>query len=217
MPEQDIDPRFEHYVAQQLWSLSEEGLQPYDAVEIARQAALGAARRDRAGRASSGRLVPAPVMWVILSMVLLVGATATAVAAGLIQLPDLIVQPGSDPRPPAVPTEAPAISPGPSPFETPAFSPEPSPLESPAFSPEPSPFETPAFSPGAEPSEPAPATELPGEITPEPTEDLEPQPTDDSEPEPIEDSEPEPDLEPEQPLEPAVPAPESPEAGTDSP
>jgi hypothetical protein len=207
MPEQDIDPRFERYVAQQLWSLSEEGLQPYDAVEIARQAALGAARRRRTGTASSGRLVPAPVMWVILSMVLLVGATATAVAAGLIQLPDLIVQPGTDPRPPVLPTEAPAISPPASPFETPTFSPEPSPFESPASSPEPSPFETPAFSPGAEPSEPAPATELPGEITP--------QPTDDSEPEPTEAPEPDADLEPEQPLEPA--APESPEAGTDSP
>ncbi|CAN5788202.1 hypothetical protein BH24CHL6_BH24CHL6_08360 [soil metagenome] len=170
MPEQDINPRFERYVADELWTYSEQGVRPFDAVEIARLATMGARRGGRAGRASAGRLIPAPVRWVLLSTLLLVAATATAVASGLVQLPLLIVPPGPSPTLPAGETEAPTFSPDASPSEIPTLSPEPSPLAVPSISPEPSPA-------APSPTEPPPPAASPGDVTPEPSPDQSPAPT----------------------------------------
>jgi hypothetical protein len=150
MPERDIDPGLEQRLEHQLRAYAEQGVRPFDAVQIAHRAAGGRS----AGREGwwRGRLVPAPVMWILLSALMVMVLGATAFAAGLLPLPA-----SEDPSP--TPTTA-AVSPSPSPAPAtdeptlePTAQPQPTPSSTPTAPA--SPTLTPSAEPTASPS-PAP-------------------------------------------------------------
>ncbi|MDQ3938722.1 MAG: hypothetical protein M3253_08610, partial [Chloroflexota bacterium] len=145
MPEHDFDERFERRLEERLRDYAEQGVRPFDAVQIA----LRAAGRvpSRGFRLPGGRLVPAPVMWLLLAAVMVVAMTATAVAAGWIQLPALVVDPRPSPTPvvaspsptsPPTPVESPTAEPTLTPVPTLVSTPGPTaPIDSPGASPSP--------------------------------------------------------------------------------
>ena len=148
MPEYEIDPPFEQHVEGRLRNYAEQGVQPYDAVEIAHLAAGGGA----APSGGAGRLVPAPVAAVLVAALTLVGLTAVAFAAGWFPSPP---PPDSSPSPTAI-AESPSPSPS-APGESPTVQPtEPTP-ETPV------PATRPPVSPGITPS---PSPTVPPESIP---------------------------------------------------
>lgn len=180
MPKHDIDPGFERFVEERLRSYADEGRRPFDAVQIARNAARG---RRRGAAAVGGGGLRRPVRWAALSAFAAVLLTATAFAAGLLPRPDTdlgpsptvaglhspvptgvsssvppIIDPNLTPGP-AAPTQVPgptgaAGGPDESPPIEPTIEPEPSPSPSPdqTDSPLPSPSPAPSPSPSPAPS-----------------------------------------------------------------
>ncbi len=161
MPEHDIDPRFERHLEQRLRTYAEQGVRPFDAVEIAHTAATGR-HRPAAQAGGLGRLIPQPVRLVALTALLLVALTVTAFAAGLLPVP-LPVEPSPSPTTAPVDSPTPTL---PGPTETPTTEPSPDLTPSPALeSPPPGPTLSPEpASPSPEPTiSPTPATPTVGE------------------------------------------------------
>jgi hypothetical protein len=157
MPEHDIDPGFEHHLEERLRAYAEQAVRPFDAVEIAHNAAMGRGGTGRPEPKGLMRLLPAPVMGILLTAVLLVGLTVTAFAAGWLRLPEPGIVPSPSPTTAAgspLPTE-------PAPTDTPTVEPSPSP--GPTQTPLPA-TPTPGATPTAQPTvTPGPATAVVGE------------------------------------------------------
>lgn len=150
MPDYDIDPNFERRLAERLSTHSEQAVEPFDAVEIAHFAAR---RRPMQAQQGFGRLLPAPVLGVLLTAGLLVLLTVTAFAAGWLPLPPPIDSPSPSPTDAAVPT-VPA-SPLPTVLPTDEPTAEPTPEPSVPTTPTPTPAESPTSEPTASPPPPA--------------------------------------------------------------
>src|SRR5687768_6760101 len=110
MAEHDFDPDFERRLAGQLRRLSDEGLQPFDAMHIAHAAATGSGfRTTRVERTGPPTWFRAMVMAALLVVMLI----AVALVGGFIRLPTGVVEPSGSPSGTPVGTLT-AFSPDPS-------------------------------------------------------------------------------------------------------
>src|SRR5687768_7281281 len=94
MAEHDLDPEFERRLAGQLRGLADEGLQPFDAMQIAHAAATGSGfRTTRVERTG-------PPTWfraLVMAALLVVMLVAVALVGGFIRLPTGVVEPTGSP------------------------------------------------------------------------------------------------------------------------
>jgi alpha-tubulin suppressor-like RCC1 family protein len=177
MAEYEIDPAFEARLGRQLFDAGSEAVRPFDAVQIARDAA---AADDRGWRS---RLPMLPARWrpVLLFALLAVALIGVGVFGGLIKLPNNNIAPDPSFQPFSPP---PTVVPSPgSPTQTPNGSPLPSTVPSfvlpsggPTFPPLPTetpsllPTEQPTVSPTPSPTPtPTPSATVPPPPTPSPT------------------------------------------------
>lgn len=146
MPDYDIDPNFERRLADRLRNHADEAVEPFDAVEIAY---LAARRRPARNEQGFGRLLPAPVLGVLLTAGLLVLLTVTAFAAGWLPLPGPTDDPSPSPTDAAIPTTP--ASPLPTALPTDEPTTEPTVEPTPPTTPVPTPVATPTSEPTASP------------------------------------------------------------------
>jgi alpha-tubulin suppressor-like RCC1 family protein len=187
VPNHDVDPGFERFVEESLRAFADEGLRPFDAVQIARSAA-GGRRRGAGSTAAAGGGMRGPVRWAALSAAAVLLVTATAFAAGLLPRPDL--EAGPTPtlvgmHSPAPTGEARTLPPFVDPDLTPIPGQTPAPVQSPVgAAPTPAPGEptTPASEPTGAAAGPDDSPTLEPSVGPEPSPS--PEPTATPEPDP---------------------------------